>query len=97
MGSGSSPSGYDKIGLYHWDKTGAMTPAEVLIGNYEHGSGTDLDRFHAGADGGGIRRELGLGPEHALITQVGVRSWRGGLAWGVRTSRSWSGGRGGGV
>ena len=40
-------------------------------------SGTDLTRFHPELDGSGIRRELGLGPEHTLITQVGVRSWRG--------------------
>jgi len=40
-------------------------------------SGTDLERFHPGADGGAVRRELGLGAEHALITQIGVRSWRG--------------------
>jgi glycosyltransferase involved in cell wall biosynthesis len=40
-------------------------------------SGTDLERFHPGVDGSGIRRELGLGSEHALVTQVGVRSWRG--------------------
>ena len=40
-------------------------------------SGTDLERFHPGVDGGAVRRELGLTPEHALITQVGVRSWRG--------------------
>jgi glycosyltransferase involved in cell wall biosynthesis len=40
-------------------------------------SGTDLARFHPEVDGSGIRRELGLGPEHTLITQVGVRSWRG--------------------
>jgi L-malate glycosyltransferase len=40
-------------------------------------SGTDLDRFHPGVDGGPVRRELGLGPDQALITQVGVRSWRG--------------------
>jgi glycosyltransferase involved in cell wall biosynthesis len=40
-------------------------------------SGTDLDRFHPGVDGGPIRRELGLSAEHALVTQVGVRSWRG--------------------
>jgi len=40
-------------------------------------SGTDLERFHPGIDGGTVRRELGLGPGHALITQVGVRSWRG--------------------
>src|SRR5204862_4193638 len=40
-------------------------------------SGTDLERFHPGADGGAVRRELGLRAEHALITQIGVRSWRG--------------------
>jgi glycosyltransferase involved in cell wall biosynthesis len=40
-------------------------------------SGTDLGRFHPQVDGSGIRRELGLSPEHALITQVGIRSWRG--------------------
>lgn len=40
-------------------------------------SGTDLTRFHPQVDGSGIRRELGLSPEHALITQIGIRSWRG--------------------
>lgn len=40
-------------------------------------SGTDTDRFHPGVDGRGIRRELGLGPEHFLITQIGIRSWKG--------------------
>jgi glycosyltransferase involved in cell wall biosynthesis len=40
-------------------------------------SGTDLTRFHPGLDGRGIRRELGLAAEHFLITQIGVRSWRG--------------------
>jgi glycosyltransferase involved in cell wall biosynthesis len=40
-------------------------------------SGTDVARFHPGLDGGPIRRELGLAPEHVLITQIGVRSWRG--------------------
>ena len=40
-------------------------------------SGTDLARFHPQVDGSGIRRELELRPEHALITQVGIRSWRG--------------------
>ena len=40
-------------------------------------SGTDLDRFHPGVDGSRIRTELGLGPNHYLITQVGIRSWRG--------------------
>src|SRR5262249_52894572 len=41
-------------------------------------SGTDVARFHPGLDGGPIRRELGLAPEHFLVTQVGVRSSR---AW----------------
>jgi glycosyltransferase involved in cell wall biosynthesis len=40
-------------------------------------SGTDTDRFHPGVDGAGIRRELGLGPEHFVITQIGVRSPKG--------------------
>jgi len=40
-------------------------------------SGTDLARFHPQVDGSGVRRELRLGPEHALITQIGIRSWRG--------------------
>jgi glycosyltransferase involved in cell wall biosynthesis len=40
-------------------------------------SGTDVERFHPGLDGQPIRRELGLAPEHLLITQIGVRSWRG--------------------
>src|SRR2546425_6138156 len=49
-------------------------PAEKVEVIY---SGTDVERFHPGADGAGVRRELGLRAEHALITQVGVRSWRG--------------------
>ena len=40
-------------------------------------SGTDLDRFHPGVDGGGVRAELGLEAGHQLITQIGMRSWRG--------------------
>jgi glycosyltransferase involved in cell wall biosynthesis len=40
-------------------------------------SGTDTDRFHPGVDGRAIREELGLTPDHFLITQIGVRSWRG--------------------
>ena len=53
---------------------GAGVPAGKIEVIY---SGTDTGRFHPGVDGGAIRRELGLGPEHALITQVGIRSWRG--------------------
>ena len=40
-------------------------------------SGTDTDRFSPAVDGDGIRRELGLGPENFLFTQIGVRSWKG--------------------
>jgi glycosyltransferase involved in cell wall biosynthesis len=40
-------------------------------------SGTDVERFHPGVSGAGIRRELGLGDGQLLVTQVGVRSWRG--------------------
>jgi glycosyltransferase involved in cell wall biosynthesis len=40
-------------------------------------SGTDVQRFHPGVDGSSVRRELGLAREHFVITQVGVRSWRG--------------------
>jgi glycosyltransferase involved in cell wall biosynthesis len=53
---------------------GAGVPAEKIEVIY---SGTDLGRFHPGVDGRRIRAELGLGPEHTLVTQVGVRSWRG--------------------
>jgi glycosyltransferase involved in cell wall biosynthesis len=40
-------------------------------------SGTDTERFHPGVDGGPIRQQLGLGSEHVLFTQIGVRSWKG--------------------
>jgi glycosyltransferase involved in cell wall biosynthesis len=40
-------------------------------------SGTDTDRFTPTVDGDAIRRELGLGPDCFLFTQVGVRSWKG--------------------
>jgi glycosyltransferase involved in cell wall biosynthesis len=40
-------------------------------------SGTDLERFHPGVDGAAVRHELGLSTEHRLVTQIGVRSWRG--------------------
>jgi glycosyltransferase involved in cell wall biosynthesis len=49
-------------------------PAEKIEVIY---SGTDLERFHPGVDGGPIRRELGLTRDDLLVTQVGVRSWRG--------------------
>jgi glycosyltransferase involved in cell wall biosynthesis len=52
----------------------AGVPAEKIEVIY---SGTDLARFHPEVDGGGIRRELGLGPGEILVTQVGIRSWRG--------------------
>jgi glycosyltransferase involved in cell wall biosynthesis len=40
-------------------------------------SGTDLARFHPQVDGSRVRRELGVEPDQALVTQVGIRSWRG--------------------
>jgi Glycosyltransferase len=40
-------------------------------------SGTDLARFHPGVDGAPVRRELGLADGEALVTQIGIRSWRG--------------------
>lgn len=41
-------------------------------------SGTDTERFDPGrVDGSGIRRELGLHPGAFLITQIGIRSWKG--------------------
>ena len=40
-------------------------------------SGTDTTRFQPGVDRTRVRRELGLGPEHYLITQIGIRSWKG--------------------
>jgi glycosyltransferase involved in cell wall biosynthesis len=40
-------------------------------------SGTDTQRFHPGVNGTRVRQELGLGREHFLITQIGVRSWKG--------------------
>jgi glycosyltransferase involved in cell wall biosynthesis len=40
-------------------------------------SGTDTARFHPGVDRQKIRKELGLSPEHYLITQIGIRSWKG--------------------
>lgn len=40
-------------------------------------SGTDTERFHPGVDGSPVRAELGLEPDHFLVTQVGIRSWRG--------------------
>src|SRR5207247_2164473 len=40
-------------------------------------SGTDTARFHPGIDGGPVRRELGFTPDDFVITQIGVRSWKG--------------------
>ena len=53
---------------------GAGVPAGKIEVIY---SGTDTARFHPDVDGRAVRRELGLGPDQALVTQVGVRSWRG--------------------
>ncbi|HKW95091.1 MAG TPA: glycosyltransferase family 4 protein [Methylomirabilota bacterium] len=40
-------------------------------------SGTDTGRFHPGVDRRRIRSELGLAPDEYLITQIGIRSWKG--------------------
>ncbi len=40
-------------------------------------SGTDTDRFNPDVDRTVVRAELGLGSEHYLITQIGIRSWKG--------------------
>ena len=49
-------------------------PAEKIHVIY---SGTDTIRFHPGVDRMRVRHELGFGPEHYLITQVGIRSTKG--------------------
>jgi len=49
-------------------------PAEKIEVIY---SGTDTDRFHPSVDRRAVRHELGLAPDDFLVTQVGVRSWRG--------------------
>jgi glycosyltransferase involved in cell wall biosynthesis len=56
------------------DLVASGVPAEKVHVIY---SGTDVARFHPTVDGSGIRREIGLGPEHFVVTQIGVRSWRG--------------------
>ena len=40
-------------------------------------SGTDTKRFHPGIDGTAVRQELGLQPSDFVVTQIGVRSWKG--------------------
>ncbi|HET8578937.1 MAG TPA: glycosyltransferase family 4 protein [Methylomirabilota bacterium] len=52
----------------------AGVPAEKIEVIY---SGTDLSRFDPGVDGSRVRAELGLDAGHTLVTQVGIRSWRG--------------------
>jgi glycosyltransferase involved in cell wall biosynthesis len=37
----------------------------------------DTNVFHPALDGAAVRKELGLGPEHFLVTQIGQRSWKG--------------------
>src|SRR5207245_6040524 len=56
------------------DLVATGVPAEKIEVIY---SGTDVERFHPGLDVQAIRRELGLTAEHFLVTQIGVRSWRG--------------------
>src|SRR5205809_3852538 len=56
------------------DLVAAGVPADKIAVIY---SGTDVERFHPGIDGGAIRRELGITPQQFVVTQIGVRSWRG--------------------
>lgn len=49
-------------------------PAEKIHVIY---SGTDTARFHPGVNRHRIRQELGLSSEHYVITQIGIRSWKG--------------------
>jgi glycosyltransferase involved in cell wall biosynthesis len=56
------------------DLVAAGVPADKIEIIY---SGTDVERFHPGVSGAAVRDELGLSPDHLLVTQVGVRSWRG--------------------
>jgi glycosyltransferase involved in cell wall biosynthesis len=37
----------------------------------------DTDVFHPGVDGRAVRRELGFSPDDFVLTQIGVRSWKG--------------------
>lgn len=65
------------VAVSHSIKRGLVArgiPAEKIEVIY---SGTDTDRFHPNVDGSAIREELGLAPDRFLITQVGIRSWRG--------------------
>jgi L-malate glycosyltransferase len=49
-------------------------PAEKIHVIY---SGTDTTRFNPGVNRQKIREELGLSPDCYLITQIGIRSWKG--------------------
>jgi glycosyltransferase involved in cell wall biosynthesis len=40
-------------------------------------SGTDTERFHPKVDGTAVRVEAGIAPQEFLVTQIGVRSWKG--------------------
>ncbi len=58
-------------------KRGLVTqgvPAEKIHVIY---SGTDVSRFHSSVDRRTVREEIGLSPHHYLITQIGIRSWKG--------------------
>ncbi|MBM4440350.1 MAG: glycosyltransferase family 4 protein [Candidatus Rokubacteria bacterium] len=37
----------------------------------------DTRVFHPGVDGDGVRAELGFAPDDFVVTQIGVRSWKG--------------------
>lgn len=55
-------------------RTGKLPPEKVEVVY----AGVDLRRFDPDrVDGSGIRRELGLAEDAFVISQIGVRSWRG--------------------
>lgn len=52
----------------------AGVPADKVTVIY---SATDTTRFHPAVDGRALRQALGLAPEAFVVTQIGVRSWKG--------------------
>ena len=78
IGSGIPPTRHRHRCRLRIDQGGAVA-AHVSADKVEViYSGTDLDRVPSGVDGCGIRRRARASTRwHQLITQVGIRSWRG--------------------
>ena len=60
--------------LFRSGLVAAGVPAEKVEVMYPS---VDTDLFHPGVDAGYVRAELGLGADDFLVTQIGVRSWKG--------------------